>query len=260
MKILVTVHVPSENDIKDDPLNWDVYGAGEALDREMTKYPLSFFAVPQTANYAESLTKAGYKWQVVVNPNITVSPLISFYDVHSKNVIGTLEGTGRLVGEVSDTIKNLVGRAAESNIWDIALPVTSFTALLVAAFSQNKKVRLVSGLVALAAGGAALFRFLPRLKNSENTEGGKKEIFFFTADWCGACRELKPKIEAIASKSNVGIRYITGDDEAGKAAHSQFEIAVLPVIIVASVTTEGYEQLGRWDGSIDVEVVQKFID
>ena len=68
-----------------------------------------------------------------------------------------------------------------------------------------------------------------------------KQILYFTATWCGPCKLLKPKIQAMQSQLPITILDVdTNADAVGK-----YSIRNVPTIIV----TNGGNEIGRLIGN-----------
>jgi len=68
-----------------------------------------------------------------------------------------------------------------------------------------------------------------------------KQILYFTATWCGPCKMLKPKIQAMQSQLPITILDVdTNADAVGK-----YSIRNVPTIIV----TNGSNEIGRLVGN-----------
>lgn len=74
-----------------------------------------------------------------------------------------------------------------------------------------------------------------------------KNILFFTAPYCAACKILKPKVEQIAAKNGAQIINIDTTTVAGKESAANAGITVLPVVVVID---DNNTELKRWDGGI----------
>jgi len=68
-----------------------------------------------------------------------------------------------------------------------------------------------------------------------------KQILYFTATWCGPCKLLKPKIQAMQSQLPITIL----DVDANTVAVSKYSIRNVPTIII---TNNGAE-VGRLIGN-----------
>ena len=73
-----------------------------------------------------------------------------------------------------------------------------------------------------------------------------KNIIFYTAPYCGACKLLQPKIEAIAAETGTQIVKIDITTPQGKASANNAGITVLPVVLLI----DNNVQLYRKDGGI----------
>lgn len=68
-----------------------------------------------------------------------------------------------------------------------------------------------------------------------------KQILYFTATWCGPCKVLKPKIQAMQSQLPITILDVDTNTE----AVGKYSIRNVPTIIV----TNGSNEIGRLVGN-----------
>lgn len=68
-----------------------------------------------------------------------------------------------------------------------------------------------------------------------------KQILYFTATWCGPCKMLKPKIQAMQSQLPITIL----DVDTNAEAVGKYSIRNVPTIIV----TNGSNEIGRLVGN-----------
>jgi len=74
-----------------------------------------------------------------------------------------------------------------------------------------------------------------------------KNILFFTAPYCAACKILKPKVEEIAATNGAQIINIDTTTASGKESAANAGVTVLPVVVVID---DNNTELKRWDGGI----------
>ena len=92
-----------------------------------------------------------------------------------------------------------------------------------------------------------------------NQIGGKniKEIvnklYFFKADWCGHCQNLKPVWEKLKKKYNKKIEFIEMDSEKNKDNFIEWGIQAFPTIIFRKNTNAV-----EYNGSRDIKSLTKF--
>lgn len=79
-----------------------------------------------------------------------------------------------------------------------------------------------------------------------------KQILYFTASWCGPCKLLKPKIQAMQSKLPITILDVDTNTE----ACSKYSVRNVPTIIV----TNNGNEIGRLVGNNITEqrIVESF--
>ena len=68
-----------------------------------------------------------------------------------------------------------------------------------------------------------------------------KQILYFTATWCGPCKILKPKIQAMQSQLPITILDVDSNAE----AVGKYSIRNVPTIIVANNGTEVGRLIGN---------------
>ena len=68
-----------------------------------------------------------------------------------------------------------------------------------------------------------------------------KQILYFTATWCGPCKILKPKIQAMQSQLPITILDVDSNAE----AVGKYSIRNVPTIIVAKNGTEVGRLIGN---------------
>ena len=68
-----------------------------------------------------------------------------------------------------------------------------------------------------------------------------KQVLYFTATWCGPCKVLKPKIQAMQSQLPITIL----DVDTNAEAVGKYSIRNVPTIIV----TNGSNEIGRLVGN-----------
>ena len=68
-----------------------------------------------------------------------------------------------------------------------------------------------------------------------------KQVLYFTATWCGPCKVLKPKIQAMQSQLPITIL----DVDTNAEAVGKYSIRNVPTIIV----TNGSTEIGRLVGN-----------
>jgi len=149
---------------------------------------------------------------------------------------------------------NKILRGYKDELIDLGLLLVTATSTVVAVKSKNKKVKRGAAITAAATGGYVGFRLYARNKKqqtqkkiSENGGGVGRNILFFTSPTCGACRTLKPKVEAFAKQYGSTIINIDSSLGDGQQQHNAAGVTVLPTVVVMDI--DGVE-LKRWDGGI----------
>jgi thioredoxin 1 len=82
-----------------------------------------------------------------------------------------------------------------------------------------------------------------------------KTVFYFTADWCGPCKKVRPIVEEIKrERSDVLFQIIDVDTE--KELVQKFEIASVPTFILF----KNEKSIDRISGAQTKEKLNEFID
>ena len=81
-----------------------------------------------------------------------------------------------------------------------------------------------------------------------------KQVYYFTADWCGPCKKVRPIVEELSrDQSEVKFQIIDVDSE-GEFARS-FEVKSIPTFILI----EDGKQINRITGAQTKSDLEKFI-
>jgi thioredoxin 1 len=79
-------------------------------------------------------------------------------------------------------------------------------------------------------------------------------VLYFTAQWCGPCKAMKPIVEEFEKEySQTSVIRIDADDEFKLA--QEHKIQAVPTFILLS---EEGEELNRWKGPMNKEKFKKF--
>jgi len=114
MRIFVEVVLQGTDDLRNDVNNWDIYGAAEALDTEMTKFKADNFFMPTGMSAAQSLTNPNFSWSVIYSTS-SAKPTINFYNYDTSALIGKIEGTPVVKGDVYALLNRLVSINLNNN-------------------------------------------------------------------------------------------------------------------------------------------------
>ena len=81
-----------------------------------------------------------------------------------------------------------------------------------------------------------------------------KQVYYFTADWCGPCKKVRPIVEELSrDQSDVKFQIIDVDSE-GELAR-RFEVKSIPTFILI----EDGNQINRITGAQTKTDLEKFI-
>jgi thiol-disulfide isomerase/thioredoxin len=263
MKLFIQVFVEFDSKIRNDVPDlgaWDYYGVSEALNTVLPSFPASSFVTPAASRSVAHSIDGKYNWETVVADidlidayEITQFPAIFLFDTDSNKYVGQLQGSPKnnedvkqLFSLFSSLLNTYFGNKMKTRHVTLSFSALAF---LTVPFFKQKNQKLAAGVV---GGGLLAYSVYDYYKeNGSNTEESPqyahKNILFFTSPSCGACRQLKPKVDAIAQQFGATIILIDSSTEGGAASHREAGITVLPVIVV---TDDNNTQLKRWDGGI----------
>ncbi len=111
-KILIHVFVRNAQDIRTDIKNWDRYGASQALDEDLARFPKTMFQTLKGDDIAEN-TEGGYFWRLTVATDsdkqkyqIRSFPTILF--IRGNQIVARIEGTPHERGAVAAVLQKIV--------------------------------------------------------------------------------------------------------------------------------------------------------
>jgi len=120
MKILISVFIKDFSRYRtgenDNTEFWDLDGASETIDHDITSFAASSFAVPSKPlnGYVVSDKTGAYKWTVSVASfaqiealKITKFPTVLFINTDNNTIVGRLEGNPYAYGSIATVIKNI---------------------------------------------------------------------------------------------------------------------------------------------------------
>lgn len=81
-----------------------------------------------------------------------------------------------------------------------------------------------------------------------------RHVFYFTADWCGPCKKVKPIVEDMNRDGNIKFQLIDADTNIELV--KRYEIKSVPTFILL----EDNEEIARMSGAQTREQLEKFIN
>lgn len=81
-----------------------------------------------------------------------------------------------------------------------------------------------------------------------------RHVFYFTADWCGPCKKVKPIVEDMNRDGNIKFQLIDADTNLELV--KRYEIKSVPTFILL----EDNEEIARMSGAQTREQLEKFIN
>ena len=79
-----------------------------------------------------------------------------------------------------------------------------------------------------------------------------KKILFFSAPWCGSCKILKPRINALEQEGLIEVEHLNSDNNPDLAI--KYSIKNIPTLILL----ENEEEVGRLSGAKSKEQILEF--
>ena len=84
---------------------------------------------------------------------------------------------------------------------------------------------------------------------------GTAVLVYFSASWCGPCRQFKPRIEEVA-KLRTDISLLLVDEDKAQDVVASYGIKSVPTVVAVS----SGEEVGRFIGVKSTEELNKFIN
>ena len=99
---------------------------------------------------------------------------------------------------------------------------------------------------------------MTNLKDNELIEmidGKEKALIYFSAEWCGPCKILRPTMDKIESEYKGDLKFAKADVGEAEKATARFGIKNIPTCVL---TSEGKE-IARFSGVKTEDQIKKFL-
>lgn len=90
----------------------------------------------------------------------------------------------------------------------------------------------------------------------ELIEGNSKSLIYFSAEWCGPCKFLKPIIEKIEGEYSPEIKFAKADVNQAEETTKMFSIKNIPTCVLL---IDGKE-VARFSGTKKEDEIKKFFE
>ena len=101
---------------------------------------------------------------------------------------------------------------------------------------------------------AFAFAFAAILPSPLRAENGSLKIIKFEADWCGACKQMKPIFSSVA-KSTQGVAFETVNVDRQAALAERYNVELLPTV----VAVKDGKEVGRFTGFRNEAKLKSFV-
>ena len=98
------------------------------------------------------------------------------------------------------------------------------------------------------------FAFAAILPSPLEAENGSLKIIKFEADWCGACKQMKPIFSSVA-KSTQGVAFETVNVDRQAALAERYNVDLLPTV----VAVKDGKEVGRFTGFRNEAKLKSFV-
>jgi thioredoxin 1 len=92
-------------------------------------------------------------------------------------------------------------------------------------------------------------------KLNEAINGEKNTLVWFSAEWCGPCKILKPKIEKVSEDLSDSYNFVKADVGSAGETTKRFSIRNIPTCVL----TRGGEEIARFSGVKTEEQIKDFL-
>jgi thioredoxin 1 len=93
-------------------------------------------------------------------------------------------------------------------------------------------------------------------KLNEAINGGKTTLVWFSAEWCGPCKLLRPPMEKISKELSESYNFVKADVGSASETTKRFGIRNIPTCVL---TRDG-EEIGRFSGVKNEEQIKNFLE
>jgi len=91
---------------------------------------------------------------------------------------------------------------------------------------------------------------------NESIKNGERTLVWFSAEWCGPCKVIKPVLEKLEEDVSESVKIVKADISKTEDNTKKFNIRNIPTCVLV----EGENEIGRFSGVKNEEQIKKFLE
>lgn len=91
---------------------------------------------------------------------------------------------------------------------------------------------------------------------NESIKNGEKTLVWFSAEWCGPCKVIKPVLENLEEKVSDMVKIVKADISNTEDNTKRFNIKNIPTCVLI----DGEKEIARFSGVKNEDQIKKFLE
>jgi thioredoxin 1 len=91
---------------------------------------------------------------------------------------------------------------------------------------------------------------------NESIKNGERTLVWFSAEWCGPCKVIKPVLEKLEENLSESVKIVKADISKTEDNTKKFNIRNIPTCVLI----DGENEIARFSGVKNEEQIKKFLE
>jgi thioredoxin 1 len=91
---------------------------------------------------------------------------------------------------------------------------------------------------------------------NESIKNGGRTLVWFSAEWCGPCKVIKPVLEKLEEEVSESLKIVKADISKTEDNTKKFNIRSIPTCVLV----DGENEIARFSGVKNEEQIKKFLE
>jgi len=91
---------------------------------------------------------------------------------------------------------------------------------------------------------------------NESIKNGGRTLVWFSAEWCGPCKVIKPVLEKLEEEVSESVKIVKADISKTEDNTKKFNIRNIPTCVLV----DGENEIARFSGVKNEEQIKKFLE
>jgi thioredoxin 1 len=91
---------------------------------------------------------------------------------------------------------------------------------------------------------------------NESIKNGERTLVWFSAEWCGPCKVIKPVLEKLEEEVSESVKIVKADISKTEDNTKKFNIRNIPTCVLV----DGENEIARFSGVKNEEQIKKFLE